>query len=251
MPSAQEISGSIDLIQEVAKKYGHDDVYFVGGYPRTIAMGLPIGDVHDLDVASGRPGRSKELAGFFAEASRANELHQHHRTTAVTVTVGDLEIDFQGSEDHEHVAPYVRLWGVEETPIALNIFDRDFTMNSLAIKIGGNEILDMTKRGLKDISQKVVACIIPPEIKVPEDPLLITRAIRMSAKYGFTIDKDLWKAMKKNSGLLERRLSPHRIAIEAYVLSKYPETKVLIEMLGIKYLEAPEIIEMGAESAEE
>jgi tRNA nucleotidyltransferase/poly(A) polymerase len=251
MPSAQEIVNAIDLIEEVAFKYGHDDVYFVGGYPRTIAMGLPISDVHDLDIASGRPGRSKELAGFFAEEAKADELHQHHRTTAVTVSVGNLEIDFQGSEDHEHVAPYVRLWGVPETPIAMNIFDRDFTMNSLAVKVGTTNLLDITKRGLRDIQEKVVASIIPPELKVREDPLLITRAIRMSVKYGFTIDKDLWKAMKKNSGLLERKLSPHRLAIEAYVLSKYPGTKVLIEMLGIKYLESPEIIEIGEESTEE
>lgn len=251
MPSPQEIQQTIKLIEDVAFKYGLNDVYLVGGYPRTIAMNRPLTDVHDLDVASGRPGRARELAGFFAEAAHADDFHQHHRTTAVTVSIGDMEVDFQGSEVHDAVAPYVRLSGAEETPIAMNVFDRDFTINSLAIKVGTKEILDLTKRGLEDIKDRRVTTIIPAELKLPEDPLLITRAIRMSAKYGFDIDPELWKAMRKHANKLEQKLSVHRLAIEAYVLSKYPKAKEMMDILGIKYLEAPAMIEMGKEESEE
>ena len=228
MPTPQEIKEGIDLIEEIAFKYGIEDVYFVGGYPRSIAMGLSVNDVHDLDVASGRPGRAQELAGFVAEAGHADDFHEHHRTTAITVTFGDLEIDFQGAETHEHVLPYVRLYGVPETPISMNIFDRDFTINALAIKVGTNKIEDITKRGLLDIERKMVVSILPPEIRVKNDPLMITRAIKLSAKYGFDIDKSLWKEMRRNSGALEKKISPERLAIEAYILSRYPKAKELI-----------------------
>jgi tRNA nucleotidyltransferase/poly(A) polymerase len=247
----QELQKAIKLIEDVVQEYGILDAYLVGGYPRTIAMGRPLNDVHDLDVASGLPGRAKALAGFVAAAGHADDIHQHHRTTAVTVSIGDLEIDFQGSEPHGAVAPYVRLAGVEETPISMNIFDRDFTMNSLAIKVGTKEVLDITKRGLKDIKDKRVATIIPAEIKVPEDPLIITRAIRMSAKYGFEIDKELWMAMRKHVNKLEQKLSVHRLAIEAFVLSKYPQSKGMLDLLGIKFLEKPAMIEMGKEGSED
>ena len=249
--NSQELQAAIKLIEDVVHEYGVLDAYLVGGYPRTLAMGRPLSDVHDLDIASGLPGRAKELAGFVATAGRADDIHQHHRTTAVTVSIGDIEIDFQGSEPHGKVAPFVRLAGVEETPIAMNIFDRDFTMNSLAIKVGTSEILDITKRGLNDIKAKRVVTIIPADIKVPDDPLIITRAIRMSAKYGFEIDRELWMAMRKYSNKLEQKLSVHRLAIEAFVLSKYPQSKGMLDLLGIKFLEAPEMVEMGKEESED
>lgn len=250
MPTAEEMNQTIKLIEEISRKFGIEDAYFVGGYPRSLAMGLGLEDVHDLDVATGRPGRAEELAGFVAEAGKADDIYEHTRVSTVTVTFGDLEVDFQGHESHEGARPYVRLAGVPETPIALNIFDRDFTANSLAIKIGTTELVDMTNRGIADIKAKRVITILPPDVKVPEDPLVITRAIKLAAKYNFTIDKELWKQMKKHVSLLERKLTPSRLSIEAFVLSKYPQSKDYIDMLGIKYLEMPEVIEMGKKETE-
>lgn len=249
MPTAQELKQVIDLIEETAHRYGIIDGYFVGGYPRSMAMGRPLSDVHDLDVATAKPGRAKELAGFFAEAAKADDMYQHQRVNTVTVTVGNVEIDFQGSEVHEHVAPYVRMAGIAEDQLALNIFDRDFTMNSLAIKIGSTEILDVTERGIADIHAKRVSAIIPPEVSVEHDPLMVTRAIRMACKYGFQIDAPLMKAMKENANRLETKLSRERLAIEAYVLSKYPQAKAMMDSLGISYLEAPKLIEQGLEES--
>lgn len=250
MPSPEELAQVIKIIEETAHKYGVSDAYFVGGYPRTLAMGRPLTDIHDLDIATDKPGRAKELAGWIASNAKADDIHQHHRTTAVTVTLGDVEIDFQGSEPHDHVRPYVRLWGIEETPMAMNIFDRDFTMNSLAIKVGSNELLDISRRGLADIRAKRVVALTPPEVSVPRDPLMITRAVRMAVKYDFQIDPTLWAAMKKHRALLKSMLSEHRLSIEAYVLSKYPKSKGLLDSLGITYLEAPEMIEEGQDMAE-
>jgi poly(A) polymerase len=250
MPKPEEIASVIRLIEEVAHRFDAADSYFVGGYPRALAMGLTLGDVHDLDVASGNPYEASELAGFVAETG-ADDYKLHHRTNTITVFFGNVEVDFQGPGSHDHVAPYVRLWGVEETLIAKNVFDRDFTMNALAIKIGGDEILDITRRGMSDIYDKRVASILPPDVSVPRNPLMITRAIRFAAKYGYRIEKGLLKAMKENRSELEKQISPRRLAIEAYVLAKYPETKDLMEEVGIGYLEAPKFIEQGKESAEE
>jgi len=248
--SPEEMQQTISLIEETCTKYGIDDAYFVGGYPRTVIMGLPLTDVHDLDVASGKPGRARSLAGFVAEEGNADDINYHHRTSAVTVSLGNVEVDFQGSETHEEVMPYVRMAGVAENPIALNIFDRDFTMNSLAIHVGTNRILDITKRGITDIHNKNVVSIIPAEVKVKEDPLMITRAIRMCVKYNFSIDDALWKAMKRYSGLLNKKLTPQRLAIEAYILNKYPASKEFINKLGIEYLRSTELVELGTEEAE-
>ena len=251
MPTAQEIVQTIGLIEDVAEEYGILDSYFVGGYTRTLAIGLPLSEVHDIDVATGKPGRAEQLAMLVAKAGNAKDVHQHHRTSAITVTLGNVEVDFQGHESHEDVRPYVRLWGVEETPITLNIFDRDFTMNALAIKIGTNTLVDYTKRSLYDISRKMVVSVLPADISVKHDPLMITRGIRMAAKFGFQIDKDLWRAMRKHAKRLSKQLSKERLAIEAYVLSKHPRAREYINALGIGYLETKELIETGEKEAED
>ena len=247
MPDPKLIIEIIATIEQVAEEFGVEDAYFVGGYPRALAMGLPLTEVHDLDIASGRPQKAMELAGFFAERIKPEDYEILHRTGTVRVTAHGLEIDFQGSSSHDDVAPYVRMWGVEETPLAKNVFDRDFTMNALAIRVGTNEILDITKRGMPDISDRRIASIIPPDVAVPKNPLMITRAIKFAARYGFGIERNLWKAMAKHVGQLEKKLSPERIAIEAYVLSKYPQAEEMLEKLGLKKLESPAMIEKGKE----
>jgi len=248
--SPREIVNTIGLIEDVVEQYGVLDAYFVGGYPRTLAMGLPLTEVHDIDVATGRPGRASQLAGLVASEGDADDVHRHHRTSAITVTMGNVEVDFQGAEPHEDVRPYVRLAGVEETPITLNIFDRDFTMNALAIKVGTTQIIDYTKRAMPDIERKMVVSVIPADVSVPNDPLMITRGIRMAAKFGFRIDNDLWKAMRKNVRRLPKELSRERLAIEAYILSKYPQAREYMDTLGIEYLEEEALVEMGEEESE-
>lgn len=252
MPQPSELAAVIKLIETVAAEYGMDyDTYFVGGYPRALAMGLGLEDVHDLDIASGSPKRATELAGFVASEGKADDIRRYTRTPTVNVTIGDVDIDFQGPMDHEKAAPYVRLWGVPETAIAKNIFDRDFTIDALAIKIGTSEILDYTRRGMSDINSRKIVAIIPPDVSIPEDPLMITRAVKLACKYEYDIDKALWKAMKKYVNLLPKSLSKERLALEAYVLSKYPESKGMLDELGIDYLEAPEVIKKGKEFSEE
>jgi tRNA nucleotidyltransferase/poly(A) polymerase len=103
---------------------------------------------------------------------------------------------------------------------------------------------------MSDIYDKRVASILPPDVSVPRNPLMITRAVRFSAKYGYRIEKGLWEAMKKNRSELQKSLSERRLAIEAFVLAKYPKARELLEELGIDYLEEPALIEEGEESAE-
>lgn len=246
MPSASKIKHAVSLLEGVCKKYGIRDAFFVGGYPRAIAMGLPMTEVHDLDVASGSPMKASQLAGLAYEASEGEKFKVHHRTMAVTIEIDGVEIDFQGPASHDEATPYLHAWGVEATPVAKNIFDRDFTINALAMPIGGDEVLDVTRRGLSDIEDRRIASILPPDFKVPRDPLMITRAVRFAAKYRFRIDGQLWQAMIDHADALTdtTKLSDRRLAIEAFVLSKY-DVADMLEELGIEFLLSPEWVSAG------
>lgn len=251
MPTSSQIVATIRMIEEVARDLNlDDDEYFVGGYPRSMAMGLSLVDVHDLDIASGNPQRAAQLAGFVAEAAVAQDIQIHHRTPTTTMLIGDVEVDFQGSVSHEEVLPFLRMWRVKDTPIAKNIFDRDFTVNALAIKFGDAKLLDLTRRGIDDIGDKRIVSILPPEVSVSKNPLMITRAVKFACRYEFAIDESLWKAMKKYSKKIYS-LSPGRIAVEAYVLSQYPQSGELLSKLGLGKLSSPEQIGKYNQHAEE
>lgn len=249
MPTANQINRAVRVLCRVAKRYGIADAFFVGGYPRTIAMGRPLTDVHDLDVASATPEKATQLAGFVAADESASKVETLHRTMAVTMSLHGVEVDFQGAGSHDEARAYMRSIGVEPTPLSLNIFDRDFTMNSLAIPFGRNEIMDLTGRGVSDIRHRIVSSVLPPDFLVPSDPLMITRAVRFSVKFGFAIEKKLWKAMKEHR-MSVKKLSPERLAIEAYVLSKYPQSKKTLTLLGLQDLLDDEIIKKGEEESE-
>lgn len=231
----EDISKTVKLIQDAAKLHGIDDAYFVGGYPRALAMGKPLSDVHDIDVATSNPHHASLLAGFVAEKTSGN-IEIKHRSGAYTVNLGFTEVDFQGPAAHESTLPYLHSHGIEDSPLAMNIFDRDFTINSLALPVNGPlELIDLTERGLRDADQGRIVTILPPEDVVQRNPLIITRAIKFAHKYGFTIDGKLWQEMKKYAPELKHKVSANRLMIEAQVLSQYNCNETLKE-LGLEYL---------------
>lgn len=250
MSTPRQIRSVIDLLEEVCAINGIRDAFHVGGYPRTRAMGLNLSDVKDLDIASGTPDKAVQLAGFVAEAGNAENVETLHRTMTVRMDVNGVEMDFQGVMAHENVLPFLHEWGVEATPIARNIFDRDFTINALAILIGSNEIVDLTRRGMADIDDETISSILPPKFAVPINPLMITRAVRFAYKYGYKIDDPLWASMAKNVDKLKESIKPERLAIEAYVLAKYDASEMLDD-LGLDYMHSLSLVEAGEQISEE
>lgn len=247
---SERVVEAILLVEDVASRNGVTDAFYVGGYPRALAMGLGLDDVHDLDVASGSADGAAKLAGLVAEAARS-EVELLHRTMTSRTTVKGVEMDFQGPMAHEDVGPWIHLWGVEDTPLARNIFDRDFTINALAIPVGGNQIMDVTGRGMMDISREVIASILPAKVAVPKNPLMITRAVKFSLRYGYEVDAPLAAAMRENAPRLAEQISPERLAIEAYVMSKIDGAAGPLEELGLGFLNSQRMAEVGEELADE
>lgn len=238
------------LIRKVAKEFGEYDAFYVGGFPRAVVMRAPASDIHDLDIATASIGKAIQLAGLVAERDPNTVYNVKQRTQTVTLDFRGVELDFQGPMLKDFVNSYMRKAGIEVTPLNANIYGRDFTINSLAIPVlRPGTIIDVTKRGVPDISEGRIASVIPPEIALPHDPLHITRAVRFASKYGFKIDDELWAAMKDNLGLLRKKVKPRRLAIEAFSMAKY-DTEGLLKDLGAEFMARPELIMTGREEAE-
>jgi poly(A) polymerase len=240
----------LDLVARVAKRNGIASAFHIGGYPRAVVMRAPASDVNDLDIATASMGKATQFAGLIAEEAGEAKYETLHRTGTVRLYIQGEELDFQGPMVKDETMPYLREAGIEATPLAVNIYGRDFTINALAIPIlRRNTVIDLTKRGVNDINEGVIASIIPPEDAIPGNPLMITRAVRFARKYDFRIKDDLWDAMKKNIDVL-RDVKPERLAIEAFSLSKY-DTKEMLDDLGLGFLTSREKVREGMLAAEE
>jgi poly(A) polymerase/tRNA nucleotidyltransferase (CCA-adding enzyme) len=96
---------------------------------------------------------------------------------------------------------------------------RDFTINCMYADIlkrgvfARSAILDPTRRGVRDLKAGVLRAPSDPCLMLWLDPLRILRAIRFYAVFGFSIDKELLKAMPRMVYLLGR-ISPERIRTE-------------------------------------
>ncbi len=76
---------------------------------------------------------------------------------------------------------------------------RDFTVNGLYFDVVGKRgIIDLCG-GLKDIKKGLVRCIGEPDERLAEDPVRILRALKLVGQCGFTLEKNLDKAIRRHN----------------------------------------------------
>ncbi len=90
-----------------------------------------------------------------------------------------------------------------------DVWRRDFTANALYYTLDGYSIWDYVG-GVKDVEQRLLKVIGDPETRYREDPVRMLRAVRFSAKLGFTIDELSEQPLWQLGGLLED-LPPARL----------------------------------------
>lgn len=100
---------------------------------------------------------------------------------------------------------------------------RDFTMNAIAFSVDG--MVTDPYDGISDIQNRVIRCVGEPNIRFSEDALRMFRALRFSARLGFTIEYETMCAIENNAQLA-CALAPERIRdeIEKILMSPRPET---------------------------
>lgn len=117
---------------------------------------------------------------------------------------------YDKSRRHESHKP------VEIAPgtIGDDLMRRDFTINTLCWslddlhKCGGDPenatIMDITGRGMEDLSCLVLNTPLDPEITFDEDPSRMLRGIRFAAKYKMKMPQEITAAIRKMAGELRR-----------------------------------------------
>ncbi|MDQ2994681.1 MAG: polynucleotide adenylyltransferase PcnB, partial [Pseudomonadota bacterium] len=97
------------------------------------------------------------------------------------------------------------VWGSMEE----DAFRRDFTVNALFYNIADFSVVDYC-HGMRDLEAKQICVIGDPVVRYREDPVRMLRAVRLSAKLGFTIEQASAKPIAEMANLLSH-VSPARL----------------------------------------
>ena len=187
--------------------------YIVGGSVRDLLLNKK---PKDFDVATN--ATPKEIKGLFSNARaigrRFRIVHirfgreiievttfraDHSPTDEILNKDADREIrDLDSAHSEKGMILRDNVYGnIDE-----DARRRDFTINALYYTTAGFHLLDFNQ-GLEDLQSKQIRMIGDPKERYKEDPVRMLRAIRFSAKLGFTIEQNTKKPIDELSYLLD------------------------------------------------
>jgi len=188
-------------------------VHAVGGFVRDLLLRV---ENYDVDIVV--EGDGIRLAEEF-EKKFPCRIRTHKKFgTAIILFPDGLKVDVATARWEVYDSP-AALPTVESASIRMDLYRRDFTINTLAIQLnpkGFGELIDFFG-GVKDIKEKVIRVL--HNLSYVEDPTRVFRAIRFEQRFGFQIGKHTQNLMKNavKVGFLER-LSGGRVLSELILI---------------------------------
>lgn len=166
----------------LAEQLGYN-AYAVGGFVRDLLLRRA-----NLDIDLVIEGDAIEFARAFAQQHLIKCKFHRKFNTAMLIFPDNLRVDVASArfEYYQHPAA---LPIVEFSSLKMDLYRRDFTINTLAIDLNPENfghLIDFFS-GQKDIKEKVIRLL--HNLSLVEDPTRILRAIRFEQRFGFKIGK--------------------------------------------------------------
>ncbi|MFZ3089832.1 MAG: CBS domain-containing protein [Nitrospirota bacterium] len=204
-------------IGEVAEEAGMN-AYVVGGFVRDLLLGHENLDIDIVIEGDGIAFANKLGKNFNARV----KAHQRFGT-AVVILPDDFRIDIATARTEYYEYP-TALPTVELSSIKKDLYRRDFTINTLAIKLNkmdyGN-LIDFFG-GQRDIKEKAIRVL--HNLSFVEDPTRVFRAIRFEQRLNFKIDKHTQNLIKTAVKMeLFHKLSGKRVLTELRLIFEEAE----------------------------
>jgi tRNA nucleotidyltransferase (CCA-adding enzyme) len=246
----------IELIRYVAEEAvaRHMAVYIVGGFVRDLLLDYPSqdfdivveGDAIELGKALGKKygGRVTSHKRFGTAkwiVSESNLEKQMASTEANNQIPEFLDLISARTEFYEHPTA---LPTVERGSIKLDLHRRDFTINTLALRLDGHHYGELHDHwgGLADLERGYVRVL--HSLSFVDDPTRMLRAVRYEQRYDFEIEARTRELMDEARPLLEK-LSPERTRHELDRMLDEPnwlEMLARLEELGLLEAIHPELV---------
>ncbi|MDT8304571.1 MAG: CBS domain-containing protein [Anaerolineae bacterium] len=186
----------VQQVSEVAAEMAMP-IYFVGGLVRDLLLDLPATDV-DIVVEGDAIALAQELRSRYGGRVRSHSRfgtakwllsRQAWRRLAPGPDLEEAPatIDFVTARTEFYERPSA-LPEVERGSIKLDLHRRDFTINTLAIRLDGahlGQLLDFYG-GMRDLDRGLIRVL--HSLSFIDDPTRIVRAVRLEQRLGFTIE---------------------------------------------------------------
>ncbi len=199
----------LSKLQEVALKEGIKEVYLVGGCLRNLLLQKP---VQDWDIAV--KGKVKEIASLFAQVTGGHFVVLDEEWQTYRVVKSPTYFDFTPLRGQDI---YADLW------------QRDFTINALALDIFAQDKLIDPTGGQEDLKKRIIRVIAPKAFL--DDPLRVLRGFRLAAELNFELELNTKETIKRYAYLLDQ-VAAERIYQEFKRLFFTPRTSRWIKEMG-------------------
>jgi tRNA nucleotidyltransferase/poly(A) polymerase len=181
------------VLKEIASLFGARgrQVYLVGGMVRDLLRGQK---AQDWDLATdARPGEvgaifreSKPRGAVIPTGIKHGTVTVHYKNHSFEITTFRTETGYSDGRRPDSVR-YAA--SIEE-----DLARRDFTMNAVALRLPGAEIVDPFG-GAADIKRRIIRCVGNPLERFSEDGLRPLRAARFVAQLDFEVEELTRKAI--------------------------------------------------------
>lgn len=220
-------------------------LYIVGGFVRDLLLDQPSLDF-DLVVEGDAIALGKSLAqrygGRVTSHGRFGTAKWHLREISLPengkklAASGLHELDLVSARTEFYTYP-TALPTVERGSIKLDLHRRDFTINTLALRLDGNHYGELHDYwgGMEDLYEGIVKVL--HSLSFVDDPTRILRAVRFEQRLNFSIDNRTMELLLEARPLVER-LSGDRIRHELNHIFRDPmAAKIMRRLQNLELLE--------------
>ena len=222
-----------ESLTKLLKEFGHIadmlgyNAYLVGGLVRDVFL-----KYKNLDVDIVIEGDGIKFAQEFARNHDVRVRSHRKFGTAVLIFPGGFKVDVATARIEYYESPGAPPI-VETSSLKLDLYRRDFTINTLAIKLNKKHygtLIDYFG-AQKDIKEKVLRVL--HNLSFVEDPTRMLRAVRFEQRFGFKIGK-LTLALLKNAAKMNwaETLASHRIFLELKLILKEQDPSSMIRRMN-------------------
>jgi len=238
-----EVNSALALVGEVSDEVGFA-VYLVGGIVRDLIL-----HVANFDIDIVVEGDGITFAGMLA-AKAGGRVKTHQKFgTAIVVLPNGLKLDIATARLEYYEAP-AALPTVELSSIKKDLYRRDFTINTLAVRLNRKkfgELIDFFG-GLRDIKDRTIRVL--HNLSFIEDPTRVLRAVRFEQRYDFRMSKHTQNLIKTAVNMkLFNRLTGERFYTELVLM--FSEAEPLKVLRRMKDLDLLKFIHAGLKATAE
>ncbi len=161
--------------------------YFVGGCVRDLLLGR---EPADYDVATNAtPIQVEEIfPGSLTVGAQFGVVIVPSEEAQIEVATFRSDIGYSDGRHPDNVV-------FTSTP-EQDAARRDFTINGMFMDPANNRVLDFVG-GQKDLQAGIIRAIGDPKQRFTEDKLRLARAVRFAARFGYEIEPETFKAIRK------------------------------------------------------